>query len=351
MPSSRSSLSAAWSNCDWATAQMFGASATGLVLAIRCAECLHAARVAGASARHVSRRKQAGSRVTVADSIARPADGLPVPTARPSAVRSDADGHADVLDAAPPALEPRPRRGVAAHALRPRGARPSRLVSERDQNFRLTDAIGGRVGPEGLERRRGPRRGRDGGGRGRADRDARSRPAGAGGARRARRLADRHARRSTARAPRPAPAAAARPQRAPRPSWIAEAIAHIGEVVARIGVALRGFFHPAAGRTIWWDQRHLPELARRVALDRGARPARAAGAGPRPVRRARGAGAADAARARSSTTTSRSTTCSSTSAGRSPGSSTSATWRTPRWCSTSRPRSSRSCAAGPTCSR
>jgi 4-aminobutyrate aminotransferase-like enzyme/Ser/Thr protein kinase RdoA (MazF antagonist) len=45
------------------------------------------------------------------------------------------------------------------------------------------------------------------------------------------------------------------------------AIAHVGEVVARIGRALRGFFHPAAGRTIWWDQRHLPELALHVALE------------------------------------------------------------------------------------
>ena len=44
------------------------------------------------------------------------------------------------------------------------------------------------------------------------------------------------------------------------------AIEHLGEVVGRIGLALRGFFHPAAGRTIWWDQRHLPELARRVSL-------------------------------------------------------------------------------------
>jgi 4-aminobutyrate aminotransferase-like enzyme len=44
------------------------------------------------------------------------------------------------------------------------------------------------------------------------------------------------------------------------------AITHIGEVVGRIGLALRGLFHPAAGRTIWWDQQHLPELARRVPL-------------------------------------------------------------------------------------
>ncbi|HET9416111.1 MAG TPA: hypothetical protein VFP30_01085, partial [Candidatus Limnocylindria bacterium] len=47
----------------------------------------------------------------------------------------------------------------------------------------------------------------------------------------------------------------------------AAAIEHIGEVVGRIGHALRGFFHPAAGRTIWWDQQHLPELARRVTVD------------------------------------------------------------------------------------
>jgi 4-aminobutyrate aminotransferase-like enzyme/Ser/Thr protein kinase RdoA (MazF antagonist) len=42
----------------------------------------------------------------------------------------------------------------------------------------------------------------------------------------------------------------------------AEAVMRIGEIVARIGVALRGFFHAAAGRRIWWDQQHLPELAR-----------------------------------------------------------------------------------------
>ena len=49
---------------------------------------------------------------------------------------------------------------------------------------------------------------------------------------------------------------------APATELDAEAVARIGEVVARIGVALRGFFHTAAGRRIWWDQRHLPELAR-----------------------------------------------------------------------------------------
>ncbi len=34
----------------------------------------------------------------------------------------------------------------------------------------------------------------------------------------------------------------------------------IGSVVARLSIALRGFFHPAAGRSIWWDQKQLPAL-------------------------------------------------------------------------------------------
>jgi len=42
--------------------------------------------------------------------------------------------------------------------------------------------------------------------------------------------------------------------------------AGIGEVTARMGRALRGFFHPAAGRAIEWDQQHLPELARHADL-------------------------------------------------------------------------------------
>jgi 4-aminobutyrate aminotransferase-like enzyme/Ser/Thr protein kinase RdoA (MazF antagonist) len=40
----------------------------------------------------------------------------------------------------------------------------------------------------------------------------------------------------------------------------AEAVERIGEVVARVARALRGFFHPAAGRTILWDQQRLPLL-------------------------------------------------------------------------------------------
>ena len=46
----------------------------------------------------------------------------------------------------------------------------------------------------------------------------------------------------------------------------AASVRGIGEVVARVAHALRGFFHPAAGRAIWWDQRHLPALVPYAAL-------------------------------------------------------------------------------------
>ncbi len=46
----------------------------------------------------------------------------------------------------------------------------------------------------------------------------------------------------------------------------ATAVRGIGQVSARLGVALRGFFHPAAGRAIEWDQKHLPDLVRHAAL-------------------------------------------------------------------------------------
>ena len=40
----------------------------------------------------------------------------------------------------------------------------------------------------------------------------------------------------------------------------------IGTVVAGVGRALRGLFHPAAGRVILWDQQHLPRLFPRGSL-------------------------------------------------------------------------------------
>jgi 4-aminobutyrate aminotransferase-like enzyme len=44
----------------------------------------------------------------------------------------------------------------------------------------------------------------------------------------------------------------------------------IGTVTGRLAVALRGFFHPAAGRTIEWDQKHLLDLAPNAELVRDA---------------------------------------------------------------------------------
>ena len=46
----------------------------------------------------------------------------------------------------------------------------------------------------------------------------------------------------------------------------AVAVHEIGRVVGRIGLALRAFFHPAAGRVILWDQQRLPMLFRHIEL-------------------------------------------------------------------------------------
>jgi 4-aminobutyrate aminotransferase-like enzyme/Ser/Thr protein kinase RdoA (MazF antagonist) len=57
------------------------------------------------------------------------------------------------------------------------------------------------------------------------------------------------------------------PGRTAAPGELDEAaIRAVGEVTARIGMALRGFFHPAAGRAIEWDQKRLPDLARHTVL-------------------------------------------------------------------------------------
>lgn len=57
------------------------------------------------------------------------------------------------------------------------------------------------------------------------------------------------------------------PGRNARPEELDDAsVRDIGGVVARVGRALRGFFHPAAGRAIWWDQQHLPALFPHAAL-------------------------------------------------------------------------------------
>ena len=59
-----------------------------------------------------------------------------------------------------------------------------------------------------------------------------------------------------------------------RPTWISTRSPEIGRTTARLGRALRGFFHPAAGRVILWDIKHLDEL--RPHLDAVADPARRA---------------------------------------------------------------------------
>ncbi len=48
----------------------------------------------------------------------------------------------------------------------------------------------------------------------------------------------------------------------------ARAMRQIGDVTGRVAHALRGFFHPGAGRRIEWDQKHLLDLAPHAALVR-----------------------------------------------------------------------------------
>src|SRR6202035_4351009 len=40
---------------------------------------------------------------------------------------------------------------------------------------------------------------------------------------------------------------------------------NLGETLARLDLALRGFFHPALGQRIAWDVRRLPELVEHAA--------------------------------------------------------------------------------------
>jgi 4-aminobutyrate aminotransferase-like enzyme/Ser/Thr protein kinase RdoA (MazF antagonist) len=171
----------------------------------------------------------------------------------------------DVLDAAPPALTSDEAAAVVREVFG-LTARAELLVSERDQNFALTDASGERwvLKVSNAAEERGvvemevaaveriatvdpglavplARAGLDGSAVATVRRNA------------------------TSHLVRLLPLL---PGRTMEPADLDSAtIGRIGETVARVGRALRGFFHPAAGRTIWWDQRHLPELARRVTVD------------------------------------------------------------------------------------
>ena len=171
----------------------------------------------------------------------------------------------DVLDAAPPALSATDAEQVA-HELYGLDAGAELLVSERDQNFRLTDAAGSAWVLKVSNAAEDPRV---------VEMEV-------------------HAVERIAQVDPDLPVPVARPAldgspiaraeiggaahlvrllpllpgRNAEPTELdGEAIARVGEVVGRIGRALRGYFHPAAGRTIWWDQQHLPELARRVVVD------------------------------------------------------------------------------------
>jgi 4-aminobutyrate aminotransferase-like enzyme/Ser/Thr protein kinase RdoA (MazF antagonist) len=166
----------------------------------------------------------------------------------------------DVLDADPPALSPDQAASVARAHFGLEAAAVA-IVSERDQNFQLTDADGGawvlKVSNSAEDR-------------GVVEMEVaaverialldpslpvpRARPALDGSP-----VASAEVEGST-HLVRLLPLLPGR--NLPATELDAEAITRIGEVVGRIGLALRGFFHPAAGRRIWWDQQHLPELAR-----------------------------------------------------------------------------------------
>ena len=171
----------------------------------------------------------------------------------------------DVLDAAPPHLTPADAERVAGEVFGVRGpARP--LVSERDQNFAVVDADGDgwvlkvsnaaedpgvvEMEVEAVERIAEvdpslpvPR----------ARPTLEGEPIGrieiAGGGTHLVRLIPL------------LPGRNAKPE-----ELTGEHVRSIGTVVARVGHALRGFFHPAAGRVILWDQQHLPRLFPHAAL-------------------------------------------------------------------------------------
>ncbi len=76
-----------------------------------------------------------------------------------------------------------------------------------------------------------------------------------------------------------------------------EAIRHFGAISARLGLAMRGFFHPAAGHPLLWNIKHALDLRPLVANIPEADPAVDRGRRARPVRGARATGVRRPARA------------------------------------------------------
>jgi 4-aminobutyrate aminotransferase-like enzyme/Ser/Thr protein kinase RdoA (MazF antagonist) len=172
---------------------------------------------------------------------------------------------AGVMHAAPPALTPEDARMIARERFGVHGETARPLVSERDQNFHLADAMGGgwvlKVSNAAEDR-------------GVVEMEV---------------AAVEHVARRDPGLPVPVPRPGLDgetivevalgeirhlvrliphlPGRTWQPPELDErVVAGIGEVTARMGLALRGFFHPAAGRAIEWDQKHLPELALHAGL-------------------------------------------------------------------------------------
>jgi Ser/Thr protein kinase RdoA (MazF antagonist) len=183
------------------------------------------------------------------------------------------DTHANVLGADAPAFSPEEAEALA-HALFGLRGSASPLVSERDQNFRLTDADQGDWVLKISNQVEDPAV---------VDMEVQ---------------AVRHVAAMDPGLPLPVPRLAESgeavvqvpghaggqhhvrlipfmPGRHVEPSDLSPAaLAEIGRVTARVGRALRGFFHPAAGRVILWDLKHLDHL--RPHLDAVADPARSA---------------------------------------------------------------------------
>ena len=164
----------------------------------------------------------------------------------------------DVLDTAPPTLSPSDAEAIArsTYGL---DASAEPLVSERDQNFRLTDADGGawilKVSNAAEERAVVEMEVAA------VERIAALDPELPVPVARATRDGLPIADAGTSGASHIVRLLPVMPGRTADPADLDhDAIAGIGAVVARLGRALRGFFHPAAGRVILWDQQHLPRL-------------------------------------------------------------------------------------------